>query len=532
MIKQLLAIRFRALLAALTTQAAKRSGKQSKGMVVVIAFAFMYIGVAATAMMCFLFNTLAAPYHALGLDWLYFSIAGLMALGFSVLGNALTTQNQLYAAKDNALLLSMPITPGAILLSRMIPLLLLNLLFTSIVLVPACVMYAIRVSFSPVWILWQLISLLCVTLLSQAIACALGWLLHLLLKRLNRSVASVAFLVLFLAIYFGLYSQASNILQALSQSSGAIAQLLHQWVWPLYAMGQGCVGNALYAVAFIGICCILFILIYWLLSATFLRTTTTSDRSQKKRRLQLGQHKATSPIRAVMVKEMRKFLGCPVYLTNLGMGILMTLAMPILVIFFRQDLMAALSMLPLSGDPLPILLCCTLSFTASTCCISTPSVSLEGKNLWILRSMPIASKDILLGKLGFHLWMTVPVSTLSAAVLAALLDCTAVQIVLCALVTGLTTVFSGVFGLWAGLMWAKLEYINEVYPCKQSVSIAVAIFGIMGLGMGLGLAYLFYLSEYINVSVYLILWALLLAIGSVGMYRVVMTWGIRKWESL
>jgi len=532
MIKTLLAIRFRALLAGLTSQAAKRSGKKSTGILVLLAVAFAYIGVVGVGMMCMLFGTLAGPYHAMGLDWLYFSVAGLMALGLSVFGSVFTTQNQLYDAKDNALLLSMPIKPGAILLSRMLPLLGLNLLLSAMVLGPAAAMYAIFADFSVVGILLQLVSLVCICLLAQAIACALGFLLHRLLKRLNRSVASVVFLVLFLGVYFGLYSQASNILYTLSQSSWQIAQILQQWVWPLYAMGKGCLGNFLHAAAFIAISCAIFALVYWLLSATFLRTATASDRSHKKRSLQLGQHKASSPVRAIMDKELRKFLGSPVYLTNMGLGLILTLALPVLTAFLRQDLVATLSMLPLAGDPLPILICCILSFTASTCCISTPSVSLEGKNLWILRSMPVSSKDILLGKLGFHLWMTVPVTVLAATVLAILLDCTAVQIVLCALIAGLTAVFSGVFGMWAGILWAKLDYINEAYPCKQSISVAVAIFGIMGLGMALGFGYLFFLSAHIPSSTYMAIWALLLAAGSWAMYQVITSWGVRKWESL
>lgn len=54
----------------------------------------------------------------MGLTWLYFAMAGTMALALSMLGSVFMTQAQLYDAKDNERLLSMPIPPKYILLTR------------------------------------------------------------------------------------------------------------------------------------------------------------------------------------------------------------------------------------------------------------------------------------------------------------------------------------------------------------------------------------------------------------------------------
>ena len=40
-----------------------------------------------------------------------------------------------------------------------------------------------------------------------------------------------------------------------------------------------------------------------------------------------------------------------------------------------------------------------MAFCIATSCATAPSVSLEGKNLWVLRTMPISGKTVLLGKL-------------------------------------------------------------------------------------------------------------------------------------
>lgn len=530
MIKALVAVRFRALFAGMTAQGRKKK-KRSTGMVVLFAILYLYLIAVVGGVMCLTFYSLAEPYHAMGLDWLYFAMAGLMGLGLAIIGSVFTTQSQLYDAKDNALLLSMPIPPKAILLSRMIPLLALNLLFAGIVMIPAMIMYALFVRFSITGILLQLFALLAVCVLAQSIACLLGWLLHLLLSKLNKSFASMLYMVVFLGVYFSVYSQAGDILQTIAASGSLIAEALQTWVWPLYAMGAGCLGDPLLMLAFIAIAGALFALVYWVLSITFLRTATSNRNSRKKRKLDMSRTQVSSPLQAIVGKELRKFLGCPVYLTNMGLGVILTAVLPVCGLIFRSTVLEVLTLLDPARSLTPLLICAVLSFTVSTTCISTPSVSLEGKNIWILKAMPLTGRQILTGKLLLHIFLSVPITMLAGLILAVAFGCTAADILLSALVPGLLALLNGLLGMWAGLQWAKLDYISEAYPCKQSVSVLVVMFGMMGVPLVLGIGYAF-LSQFLSPSVFLALCTAILVAACWGLYRVVMTWGAKKWESL
>ena len=529
MIKTLVAIRFRALLAGLTAQGRQKK-KRSTGAVILFAILYLYLFAVIAGAMCLTFASLAEVYHGLDLDWLYFAVAGLMGLGFAVVGSVFTTQSQLYDAKDNELLLAMPIPPRAILLSRMLPLLALNLLFAGIVMVPAMVMYAILVEFSPMGLLLQLAGLLGVCILAQSIACLLGWLLHLLLRRMNKSLASLLYLVVFLGVYFTVYSQAGTILQNMALGAEQIADTLQLWVWPLYALGMGSIGSFLHFLAFTVICAVLFGLVYRVLSATFLHAATAKG-GRKRRKLDLNRGKVRTPVQAVTAKELRKFLGCPVYLTNMGMGVILTLALPIASVIFRGSLLPILEMMGLGSGHTGLLVCVTLAFTLSTAAISTPSVSLEGKNLWILKSLPISSRDILLGKLRLHLLLTVPTAVPGALILSAVLGCGLLDCLLCALICGLLAVFTGLIGMWAGLQWAKLDYISEAYPCKQSISVLVAMLLPWGFVAALAIVYLL-VSSLLSPTLFMGLCVLLLAAVCYALYRVLLTWGIQKWEAL
>ncbi|MBQ7800855.1 MAG: hypothetical protein IJ375_00860 [Oscillospiraceae bacterium] len=534
MMKALLVLRLRDMLAGLTRQSRQKSRK-GRGMLVLFAVLYLYVGVVLAGMMCMLFGQLALPYHMLGLDWLYFAMAGLYALGLSIFGGVFTTQSQLYDAKDNDLLLSMPIKPGTILLSRLLPLLLLNLLFAALVMVPASVMYAVLIGFSPLNFLLQLLSVMAVTLLSQAICCLLGWGLHLLLRKVNKSLASLLYMAAFLGLYFYIYSQAGNIMNSMATEGAAIASALESWVWPICALGRGCNGEWGYFLLFAAICAAVFGLVYWILSKTFLRSATFR-RSSSVRKLDLSRSKAATPAGAIIFKEWRHFLGSPVYLTNMSVGILLTAALAVAGVILRGKLLGMLEEYAVLGLDLraylPLILCALLAFLSCMNFVSAPSVSLEGRNLWILKAMPLSGWQIISAKLKFHCLLTTPVAILAGLVLSAAYGCGIWDILLCALIPGVLSVLCGLVGMVFGLKWARLEWLSEAYPCKQGAAVGITMFAMMGVPAVLAVCWFALRNSGITPTVFLTLALALLCVLCFGLYRLLKGWGVRKWDSL
>ncbi len=535
MMKALLRLRFQALFAGMTQQGRKkgdtRQQKGGKGTVILLAVLYLYVAAVLCGAMGFLFWTLAAPYHAMHLDWLYFAIAGTMGLGFSVFGSVFTTQNQLYDAKDNDQLLAMPIAPGKILLSRILPLMVMNLLFAAIVMVPATVVYCIAIRFSLWLVLCQILCLVLVCLLSQAIACILGWGLHLLLSKINKSMASILYTVLFLAVYFTVYPKMNEILASMAANGEAIADTLQTWVWPMFAMGKGALGQIGYLLAFAAISCAVFTLVYRLLSATFLKTAT-SRRSGRKTRLNMAQVKTGTASQAIVRKELRRFWGCPVYLTNMGIGLIMLPGIAVAGIIFRDTLLGELGeALPLLQPYIPLILCALILFCGSMICLSAPSISLEGKNLWILQSSPVSARLILQAKLNFHCLLSVPVAALTGLVLSIVYGCSAAEVVLCTLLGGGAMILNGLLGLLFNLKWPRFDWINEAYPCKQAAPVAISMFALMGLPIILGIGY-YAVSAWVSPTAFLGLCAALFTLAIAGLYRLLLTWGVNKWNQL
>lgn len=110
--------------------------------------------------------------------------------------------------------------------------------------------------------------------------------------------------------------------------------------------------------------------------------------------------------------------------------------------------------------------------------------------------------------------------------------CGAVDAVLTTLVSGLLAVLCGVLGMLCGLRWARLDYLSEAYPCKQSLSVLVIMFGMMGVPLVLGLVYGFLLAQVLSGTAFLAVLVALLGIVNALLYRAMVTWGARKWVSL
>ena len=84
---------------------------------------------------------LCAPFVGMGLDWLYFDMMTLIALFLGVFGGVFNTYSSLYKARDNDLMLSLPIPTRYVLISRLTGVYLMGLMFSAVVMLPAVIVY-------------------------------------------------------------------------------------------------------------------------------------------------------------------------------------------------------------------------------------------------------------------------------------------------------------------------------------------------------------------------------------------------------
>lgn len=120
------------------------------------------------------------------------------------------------------------------------------------------------------------------------------------------------------------------------------------------------------------------------------------------------------------------------------------------------------------------------------CCTTMASVSLEGKSLWILQSMPVNMKDIMNSKILVNLTATVPGALISATMLVIGMKPGLAGGVVYYLLLLAFGVGTAVWGLLINLMIPNYEWESETQVVKQSLPAFLGMFPLMLLGVLLG----------------------------------------------
>ena len=126
----------------------------------------------------------------LGLGWMYFALIGLIAVLLGTFGSVFNTYAGLYLAKDNDLLLSLPIPVRSIILSRLLSVYLMGLLYSGVVTIPAAIVYLIKAPFSAGAPVGGLLFVALTSAVVLILSCVLGWVVaKVSLKLKNKSLS-------------------------------------------------------------------------------------------------------------------------------------------------------------------------------------------------------------------------------------------------------------------------------------------------------------------------------------------------------
>lgn len=317
MLKTLIKLQFQKALARYTANSSnkKRNGKKSSFNSPAVYLALLaFVGVVFAFMFYNMFSMMAPMLATSGFSWLYFLYVMGASFVISTIGCIFLSLSQLYEAKDNELLLSMPIPPRSILFCRMLPLYAQNLLFCALVQVPAFAAYATNASVSASLVVSQIVILLLVPLLSLSVSCILGWLIALVTSRTrHKNVVTIVFSLVFFALYFYLYYQAEDLVKTLAANSIGIGANIMDSAYPLYLTGLGASGELLPLFGVAVVIIAFFAIVYAVLSHSFIKLAT-AEKGAKKAVYKEKTLKVSSASKALLRKERMMFTGNATYI--------------------------------------------------------------------------------------------------------------------------------------------------------------------------------------------------------------------------
>lgn len=459
----------------------KKSGKK-RGLGGIIGFSFIFVLLFFSVFMMFLgiSDALCGAFVAVGMDWLYFALIGLMGMAVSIVGSAFMSYSALFQAKDNELLMSMPIPPGAILFTRMLSIWIIGLLFIVPVVGASVVQYGITVGFSGKIILFGIILVLFTSFLSLGLCCLLGWLVALLMSKVsNKSITTVVFTLVFLGGYYFVYFKIQSILAQIVSSGERIAGVIKSWIYPVYQYGLASTGDTVALIKYCAICVLVIAVVYWIVSRSFIKIATT-NRGAVKKEYKAAPQKAESLGKALLHKELRHFVNSPAYLLNAGLGILLMPVAAVLLIAKKSAVTPLLGLLPdylVSGGMLALFALAAISFMVTFNPVTAPAVSIEGKTIWITQALPIDLKEFLAAKERMHLLLTCIPAVFPVIAVAVVFEMDAATAVMMGAAVMAFIQFMASLGLALNLKMPVMDWQNETAAVKSSISALICVFG-------------------------------------------------------
>ncbi len=437
--------------------------------------------------MFFSFSFMMVPVIESGNHSLYLSVFGILSVLMGLMGSVFLTYNTLYEAKDNDMLLAMPILPSMILFARMAGLYITTFGFEMLVIVPSAVVFFMTAGFSGVSFALYFLSMLILPLFSLAVALVLGFVIALFASKIrNKSLISVVFSLVFFGIYYFSMLRINSFISILIYNSEEISLIIKKWLYPFYLLGKGIGGDILSFLVFAVISFGIFGIIYFILSRTFFKLATV-NKGMKNRKYKEKKAKKSSAKGAFFKKELRYFKNTPVYILNCSFGSVMLLVVSIVFAVKKEAILPLMAQTGFPVFSLPLIIGIALCIIASSNNLTSVSVSLEGRNIYLLHSMPCDVKDVFFGKIMLHAAVTGIPLTIGNIIVSVSLGTDIITAVLMILFGGLFTIVLAQTGLAINILFPKMEWTNETAPVKQSLSSILGIFS----GFAYGLALLF-----------------------------------------
>ena len=448
---------------------------------------YLFIFVMFAAMFTLLAVAAAPALISIGADWFYFLLFIGIDVSLVFIFGVFETKSEIFECRDNELLLSMPIKPRDIVISRVLSVIIWNYVESLVVFLPAIIVYGVMGG-SYLGVIGSSVVLLFLPLLPTALSCLVGFAVSLIAAKFKKKTFTtvIIFFAFFAAYMFG-YSALVEGMEAMLLNVSEVASTVGRFAF-LRVVGSAamlkplpllllCIASVLSSA-----CAVLAI------SSAFSRIVST-NKGGKRAIYRAKREKRRSPLFSLVRKELSRFFTSSTYIINSSLGVIFAGVIAV-VALINKDMLLPLAEAfgALLGADAEALLCVTLVSAIGLCSslsyISACSLSLEGKSLWIMKSMPVSGREVLTSKTLCHIIITAPV-TLAASVLV----CIATGIYSLAwyfiIAPQLINAVCALAGILFNTAFPRFDFANEASVIKNSTAVFLTMMSVMIFSLGI-----------------------------------------------
>lgn len=418
-------------------------------------------------------------------------------------------QFSLYKRSDYDMLVSLPIKTSQIVLSKLSIFLLQIIIISSVIYIPAGIVYGF---YKGVGILYYLM-LLVVSILVPMLPFSLALLLGTLISYISSSIKSLSsgmkiFVRIMIALFFGIIIviymlSMANMENTLNQemiintinSSAEVFSV----VW--------FINNILYNLD-IGIFLVylifnilIFLLTLKITSIFFTKINLKYLESKSNDDYKVNNLKMNSKFFALLKVEIKRYFSIFIYVFNTLPIAIMALVCALVVVFLPAESISSILNIPKSDytnlivNFLPLITVGILSLVNTT----NASISLEGNTFWINSSIPIEPRLVYLSKIAVNLLISLPISLISTVIFLFKFDIGALGFITLFLTPISVLPLVALVGILLNIKYPKMDFQNPTEVVKQGTPVLLSM--IIGIVIDIALIFVLMIFSHLGLIV-------------------------------
>lgn len=427
------------------------------------------------------------------------------------------TSRIMFGCTDYDLLMSLPIKPSAVVLSKITYVYIVDFLFAVAFIVPSGIICGIAENAVLVYSLCSVLYCFFIPLVPMAVGLGIGTLVSFIVSKIqNKTLVGVVGSALFIALYL-LFLFGNNE----SEGSWLFSFFSNASFAPVWFIASGIAGKPTGLLATVFGSLVVGMLTVWAISANYKRINQSIAAKVGGKKFVMQGQTQSSVKKTLLRREFKLFFSSSTNIMNSLIGPVVVIALSIMFLVnggasamfegegeLNPDEVA--NSLKLISD---ILISALPFFTVMLISVNTYAsyaFSLEGKRLWVLKSLPIAVKDIIGVKMFVSIVLSAPFAVIATVIAGIGLNASAFDIVFSCVIVVAYCVCDIAIGLLVNFKYNFFNWVNEAEVVKRGASVMICmLIGMLGALVmgGVQIVATLFVSRYLGWIILLVLLA-------------------------
>jgi len=387
----------------------------------------------------------------------------------------------IFEMKTYDMMVSLPVSPTAIVVSRFLNMYVMDVLFGFIIMLPSAIISGVMMGKGIGYYLLYLIGILLVPLLPLTIATAVGALITAVSSRMKHKnlvtiVMTIGVTLVIILLSLSLSGTATEI-TITEEILGDLLEMVESQIFGMYPparlfMEAVSYGNLLSGLLFLLVSACPFLLLIALVQKEFLAISSILYTHKSGAKYEMQELYQLSPVKALYKKELARYFSSSIYVLNtLIIYLIMILLAAAVAVFGAEKVEEIMEFPGIVTKAMPFLLAMFGCMSSTTNC----TISMEGKEWWLSLSLPIRARQLFDGKMMVNLTVALPCYLISEILLLFSLKGSVLDMVWLILVPLAYILLFTVFGITINSKMPVFKWEKEETAVKQGGALLIAM---------------------------------------------------------